>query len=42
MERAATQTDHVSLDSGGQTTISGISHSNAIIIWSVRYTVSLL
>jgi hypothetical protein len=43
MERVVTQTNHIRLDSGGQTTISGINHSNAIIIcWSVRYKVSLL
>jgi hypothetical protein len=39
MEPVVNQTNHVRLDSGGQTTISGTSLSNAIIIcWSVRYS----
>jgi hypothetical protein len=36
-----TQIDYIRLDSGGQTTISGIYHSNAIIM-SVRYSVITL
>lgn len=43
MEHVVTQTDHVLFHSGGQTTISGISPYNGIIIcWSLRHSVITL